>query len=426
LRGSRLGGPGFLEDQLAVPRVHVHGVAFHELALEQSQREWVLDQALDRALERAGAVGGVPAGLGEDLLRRIRQLEPEASLGEALADTPQLQLDDLGDLLLRERPELDDLVDPVEKLRAEDIGHRLRRAHIRSHDQDGVPEVDCAALAVGQAPVVEDLQQDVEDVRVGLLDLVEEDHRVRAPSDRFGQLAALLVADVPGRRADEPRDRVLLHVLAHVEADQRALVVEHELGERAGELGLADPRWAEEDEGADRAVRVLQAGSGAAERVRNRLDGLVLADDALVQALLHVDQLHGLALEQALDRDARPASDHRGDVVLVDFFLDHRALRHVARLELALELGQLAVTDLGDALELPVALGALGFTAQLVDLAGDLLDALELLLLLVPAGGQLVAQLLCLGELALQRLAHVLRLLRHRGELDLELAHAAL
>ena len=94
---------------------------------------------------------------------------------------------------------------------------------------------------------------------MGLLDLVEEDHRVRAPSDRFGQLAALLVADVPGRRADEPRDRVLLHVLAHVEADQRALVVEHELGERAGELGLADPRWAEEDEGADRTVRILQA-----------------------------------------------------------------------------------------------------------------------------------------------------------------------
>ena len=43
-----------------------------------------------------------------------------------------------------------------------------------------------------------------------------------------------------------------------------------------------------------------------------------------------------------------------------------------------------------------------------------------------PAGGQLVAALLGLGELALERLAHVLRLLRHRRQLDLELAHAAL
>ncbi len=41
----------------------------------------------------------------------------------------------------------------------------------------GVGEVDRAALAVGEAAVVEDLQEDVEDVGVGLLDFVEEDHR---------------------------------------------------------------------------------------------------------------------------------------------------------------------------------------------------------------------------------------------------------
>jgi hypothetical protein len=36
------------------------------------------------------------------------------------------------------------------------------------------------ALGVRQATVVEHLQERVEDVRVGLLDLVEEHHRVRA------------------------------------------------------------------------------------------------------------------------------------------------------------------------------------------------------------------------------------------------------
>src|SRR5205823_12936307 len=84
------------------------------------------------------------------------------------------------------------------------------------------------------------------------------------------------------------------------------------------------------------------------------------------------------------------------------------------------------IADLGDALELSVPLGPLGLYAQLVDLARDLLDALELLLLLRPARGELVAALLRLGELALEWLTHVLGLLRHRGELDLELAHAAL
>ena len=47
--------------------------------------------------------------------------------------------------------------------------------------------------------------------------------RVRAPAHGLGELAALLVADVAGRRADEPRDGVLLHVLGHVDADHRVL-----------------------------------------------------------------------------------------------------------------------------------------------------------------------------------------------------------
>jgi hypothetical protein len=49
--------------------------------------------------------------------------------------------------------------------------------------------------------------------------------------------AALLEADVAGRRADQPRDRVLLHVLAHVEARELVAELNREL---LGELGLAD------------------------------------------------------------------------------------------------------------------------------------------------------------------------------------------
>ena len=62
---------------------------------------------------------------------------------------------------------------------------------------------------------------------------------------------------------------------------------------------LPTPVGPEEEERADRAVGVLQPGARAPERVRDGLDGLVLADDALVQALLHVDELLDLALHQA-------------------------------------------------------------------------------------------------------------------------------
>ena len=63
------------EPDLAEFGVGPDRVAVREVALEQPQRERVLEQALDRSLERPGAVGGVPAGLGDQLSRTLRQLE---------------------------------------------------------------------------------------------------------------------------------------------------------------------------------------------------------------------------------------------------------------------------------------------------------------------------------------------------------------
>jgi hypothetical protein len=152
-----------------------------------------------------------------------------------------------------------DVVDAVEELGtepsaqlAEHCGLRLlrvaarlhdeMRAHVRGHDQDGVLEVDRTALAVGEPSVVEHLEEDVEDVAVRLLDLVEQDDRIRPPPHRLRELPALVVADVAGRRADEPRDGVLLHVLGHVDPHDVVLVVEQELGEGPSELGFPHAR----------------------------------------------------------------------------------------------------------------------------------------------------------------------------------------
>ena len=146
-----------------------------------------------------------------------------------------------------------------------------------------------------------------------------------------------------------------------------------------------------------------------------------------MQALLHVDELLDLALEQPVGRDAVPLRDDGRDVVLVDLFFHHRGGLGLGALrQLALELRQQAVADLGDPGEVAAALGALGLHAQVVDLPRDLLDAVEHVLLVRPAAGELVAAGLRLRELLLERLAGRGRLLRHGGELDLELGDAAL
>ncbi len=93
--------------------------------------------------------------------------------------------------------------------------------------------------------VIHHLQQDVEQVRMRLLDLVEQQHAMRLLVDRVGQQPALVVADIARRRADQAADRVALHIFRHVEALQRDA---HDLGELARDLGLADAGRAAEQE----------------------------------------------------------------------------------------------------------------------------------------------------------------------------------
>ena len=52
-------------------------------------------------------------------------------------------------------------------------------AKVRSHDHDRVLEVDCVAETVGQLAVFKHLQEDVVDIRMRLLDFVQQNDRIR-------------------------------------------------------------------------------------------------------------------------------------------------------------------------------------------------------------------------------------------------------
>ena len=192
------------------------------------------------------------------------------------------------------------------------------RTEVRGHDDDRVLEVHDAALTVGQPTLFEDLQERVEDVGVSLLDLVEQYDRERLAAHLLGELAALFEPDESGRGTEQSRNGVLLTELAHVERDQRALVVEQELGERLGKLGLSDAGRAGEDERARGALRVLQPRALTTDRLRQGCDRLFLTDDALVQRLLHEDEAARLLLGELEHRDAGGLGEHLSDQTLVN------------------------------------------------------------------------------------------------------------
>ena len=59
---------------------------------------------------------------------------------------------------------------------------QMLRADVRCHDNHGVLKVHLSAQAVREDPVIQNLQEHIEEVRVGLFDLVEQHHRIGPPS----------------------------------------------------------------------------------------------------------------------------------------------------------------------------------------------------------------------------------------------------
>mmetsp|Transcript_42787 Transcript_42787/g.128462 ORF Transcript_42787/g.128462 Transcript_42787/m.128462 type:complete len:340 (+) Transcript_42787:615-1634(+) len=228
----------------------------------------------------------------------------------------------------------------------------LRAAQVGRHDDERVFEADRLALRVGDAPVVQDLQQHVEDVHVRLFNLIKEDDAVGAALDRVSQQAALIVADIAWGRADEPRHRMLLHVLRHVEAHNRILAVEQVGRKRLCQLRFADAGRTQEHEACQRAVRVDEISAAALDGLRHCVDSLLLPDDALVQLVSQMQELLALTGDQLCDGDASPAADHLGDVTLCHVNLgaavlpERRKAHWASRLRTLLQLRHLLMQRL--------------------------------------------------------------------------------
>ena len=241
------------------------------------------------------------------------------------------------DDLLIQRLEADDGVQPVAEFGREqalDVAHFIARltrvgeadgglvhglgARVRRHDDDDVAEVGLAPVVVRQRAVVHDLQQHVEDVRVRLLDFVEQQHGVRLLGDGLGQQAALVEADIARGRANQAADGVALHVLRHVEADQ---VHAHDVGQLFGGLGLAHARGAAEQEGADGLVALAQARACHLDAGRQHFQGLVLAEHHALEVALQRLQLAAVVVAHVRGRDARDLRDDFLDLGLADGLL---------------------------------------------------------------------------------------------------------
>mmetsp|Transcript_46897 Transcript_46897/g.118173 ORF Transcript_46897/g.118173 Transcript_46897/m.118173 type:complete len:499 (-) Transcript_46897:1516-3012(-) len=358
-----------IERQLVGGLADAHHRVLLERALDQHLTDLSGHLLLQVAPQRAGAIHRVPSLLDGQLGARLLQLQVDVLLSQAFGDVGELQVHNARQLLLGEGAEHHDVVQPVEELGPEVLANRAHnralhavaqhtrvagplhhelRAQVGGHDDDRVGEVHGAALRVGEAAVVQHLQQHVEHVGVRLLHLVKEDDAVRLAPHRLGQLPTLVMPDVAGRRADQARHRVLLHVLGHVDAHHVLLVIKQHFRQRLGELRLANASGAQKQEGAHGLVLLPQAGARAQHCLRHGVHRLALPNHSLVQELGQLQQPLLLALAELAHRDARPAAHHLRDLLGPHVLHQQRAgLRlHSRQLRVdGLQLGQHLVLE---------------------------------------------------------------------------------
>ena len=255
------------------------------------------DEVFDRALQGAGAVAGVEAEAGELVDDGGVEGEREAAAGEAAStgDAAQVETGDAADGVAVERVEGGDGVEAVDELRAEGVERRgvgvgaggLVEAEgagdaageVGGKQQEAPAEVGDTAVVVDEAALVEHAQQEVEDVGVGLLDLVEQQHleglKPQPAEELAGAAAGRRHQALPGAGAG---------VLAHVQADHPLVgrpVGEQEVGEGLGALGLAGAGGSAQQHAGERAVRRVEGGLEGDDQVGEQRAGLRLNDHAI-------------------------------------------------------------------------------------------------------------------------------------------------
>ena len=171
-------------------------------------------------------------------------------------------------------------------------------------------------------PLIEHLQQHVENVRMCLFNLVKQNHLIGSAAHCLGQTAPLFVADITGRRSDEACHRVFLHIFGHVDPQHRIIIVKQEFSQSLGKFGLANASRTQHQKTAHGLMRVGKASTGSTNGIGNGRHSLTLANDALADDRLHAKQFLALTFQHLVNRNTGPAADHRCDMRCRDLFIN--------------------------------------------------------------------------------------------------------
>src|SRR5690606_6999677 len=118
---------GGLDAKAVLVDVHPQAALLLVLTAEQRLRQRVLEVPQDRASKRPGAEAWLVAELDQTILGRVGDRQRQVSIGQQALEAAQLNVDDLPQVCPIERSEHDHVVDPVQKLGAEEASQLVEQ-----------------------------------------------------------------------------------------------------------------------------------------------------------------------------------------------------------------------------------------------------------------------------------------------------------
>ena len=157
---------------------------------------------------------------------------------------------------------------------------------------------------------------------MSLFNLVKENNTVRLPTHSLRQLTTLLVPYISGRSSYQPGDRIFLHVLTHINANDIILVVKQSFCKRLRKLRLADSGWTQKQKRTDGLRRGFDASLRSQNRVGHSPDTFILSDHSLVKLSFQAQNFRPLSLCQFCHWNPCPAGDNTRDLIVCHTFMN--------------------------------------------------------------------------------------------------------
>ena len=169
--------------------------------------------------------------------------------------------------------------------------------------------------------MVHHLQQHIEQIRVRFFNLVEQQNTMRVLVNAIGQQAALVIADIAGRRAKQARYGMTLHIFRHIKAQQ---FYSHSGSQLPRHFGFADTGRAGEQIAANRLFSFAQTGTRQFYGSSQRSNRFVLPEHHTLQRDIEAFQLLRIVFGDGFRRYPRHCGNGRLNIFHADRFFSLR------------------------------------------------------------------------------------------------------